>query len=57
MTPQEAQKIRDLACRHWNWLEPIIQAVPPENRTDSWIGYLVRTTFVHGGKHFEELDK
>ena len=54
MTPLERKEAQRLADDHWDWLEPIIEAIPPENRTVTLIGYLFKTAITHGWKHRAE---
>ena len=57
MTPEEEQKIREIADLHWDYLITFITYIKPEDRDDALLGYLHCTAFLHGAKHFEELKK
>ena len=46
--------IKKLSEEHWKWVEGLLKTMD-EDFTLEIIGYLYKTAFIHGAKHFKEL--
>ena len=50
------EKIKELAEKHWEWLEPVLKLLGVRERTLEIMKYLYVTAFVHGYKHKVESE-